>query len=57
MEILSIANYAVTFTAISIGIYFILKFLGVVGKPAPAVQETTERGTKKVKATRSHILI
>ena len=57
MEILSIVNYGITFTAISIAIYLILRFFGIVGKATPAVQETTERGTKKVKATRSHVLI
>uniref|UniRef100_A0A7S3JAU3 Signal recognition particle receptor subunit beta n=1 Tax=Euplotes harpa TaxID=151035 RepID=A0A7S3JAU3_9SPIT len=50
-------QYAVVLALLLSLAYFILKQIGVIGVKKPVITETGERGTKKVKATRSHVLI
>ena len=57
METSSIVQYGLVFVGLPIALYIVLKALGIIGKKAPAIVEAPERGTKRVKATRSHILI
>mmetsp|Transcript_24690 Transcript_24690/g.21922 ORF Transcript_24690/g.21922 Transcript_24690/m.21922 type:complete len:263 (-) Transcript_24690:25-813(-) len=57
MEILTLIQYSFVFIALPLGLYFILKTLGYIGSKTLAIAETEDRQTRKVKATREHVLI
>ena len=57
METFAIIQNTFLFIVIPLGIYLLLKSLGVIGTKAPAIAETADREERKVKATREHVLI
>uniref|UniRef100_A0A7S3KP99 Signal recognition particle receptor subunit beta n=1 Tax=Euplotes crassus TaxID=5936 RepID=A0A7S3KP99_EUPCR len=57
MELTSLITNVVLLAIFGAIAYVVLKGLGIVGTKKPAIAEITERGTRRVKATREHVLI